>query len=80
MSQLILTAVNSRIQTSLGRLRTYLERVERDLASGDRNQALANLAELARDRTPAMEQFGRHYEAIRLRIRGASKGGGAFCR
>jgi len=38
--------VNSRIQTSLGRLRAYRERVKRDLASSDRNQALANLAEL----------------------------------
>jgi hypothetical protein len=46
-SQLILTAVNSRMQTSLRRLNTYLERVERDLTSDDRNQALANLAELA---------------------------------
>ena len=34
------------IQTSIGRLRLYLERVERDLAKGDRAAALANLAEL----------------------------------
>jgi hypothetical protein len=39
--------VNSQIQTSLQRLRLYLERVERDLAAGDRNRALANVAELA---------------------------------
>jgi hypothetical protein len=39
--------VSSQIQISLQRLRTYLERVERDLVNKDRNQALANLAELA---------------------------------
>jgi hypothetical protein len=43
----ILGAASSRIQNSLQRLRTYLERVERDLATGDRHQALANLAELS---------------------------------
>ena len=40
------SAVNTQIQTSLRLLRLYMQRVERDLASGDRNQALANLAEL----------------------------------
>jgi hypothetical protein len=38
--------VNVRIQTLVKRLRTYLERIERDLATGDRTAALANLAEL----------------------------------
>ena len=39
--------MNSQIQISLQRLHIYLQRVERDLADGDRNQALANLAELS---------------------------------
>jgi len=42
----MLVAVNSQVQTSLHRLRVYLERIERDLASDDRSSALANLAEL----------------------------------
>jgi hypothetical protein len=36
-----------RTQTSLARLRRYLERLERDVASGDRSQALADCAELS---------------------------------
>ena len=40
------SAVNSQVQTSLSRLRKYLERVERDLASGDHGGALSSLAEL----------------------------------
>jgi hypothetical protein len=43
----MLAAVNSQVQTSLRRLRKYLERVERDLASGDHGGALSNLAELS---------------------------------
>ena len=39
--------MTSQIQTSLARLRTYLERVERDLDAGDHYQALADVAELA---------------------------------
>jgi hypothetical protein len=35
----------ARIQVSLGRLRLYLERLERDVATGDRSQALADCAE-----------------------------------
>ena len=42
----MLVAVNSQVQTSLSRLRKYLERVERDLASGDHGEALSSLAEL----------------------------------
>jgi len=38
--------MNARIQTSLDRLHTYLRRLERDLEAGDRNEALANVAEL----------------------------------
>jgi hypothetical protein len=39
--------VNLKIQASPRRLRMSLERVERDLASGDQNQAMANVAELS---------------------------------
>jgi hypothetical protein len=39
--------MDPRITVSLNRLKLYLERVERDLGNGDRNQALANVAELA---------------------------------
>ena len=38
--------MNARIQVSIQRLHTYVKRIERDLASGDRSSALANLAEL----------------------------------
>jgi hypothetical protein len=38
---------DSKVQVSLGRIRLYLERLERDVSEGDRNQALANCAEIS---------------------------------
>jgi hypothetical protein len=42
-----LFARSTGIQVSLGRIRLYLERLERDLAAGDRSQALADRAEIS---------------------------------
>ena len=39
--------MNNQIQVSLGRIRLYLERLERDVAEVDRSQALADCAELS---------------------------------
>jgi hypothetical protein len=36
-----------KIQVSLGRLRLYLERLERDVPEGDRSQALSDCAEIS---------------------------------
>ena len=38
---------DSKVQVSLGRLRLYLQRLERDLAAGDRKQALSDCAEIS---------------------------------
>ena len=39
--------MQSSVKTSLARLHVYLERLERDLAAGERTQALSDCAEIA---------------------------------
>jgi hypothetical protein len=53
--QFIMGAVSSQIQTSLRELRTYLERLERDLVTRDRGEALAKPQSASK--SEILEQF-----------------------
>jgi hypothetical protein len=57
---------DSKVQVSLGRIRLYLGRLERDVSEGDRNQALANCAEIS-------EVARRLWDTIAAELKSGSK-------